>query len=205
MVIAIVLAAGTSSRMGKPKQLLLYQGRPLLRHVIENLSRSKVDKTVVVLGHKYAEVAAALKDLPINIIVNRDYASGQSASVKAGLKALVDPDLKLASDTGRQGVLFVLGDQPLLKPETVNLLIDNFMRCGGIVAPYYQGIRGNPVLFDISFKHELQSLQGDKGAREIIARNLQALHKIEVTDPGILLDVDTPKDLEVLSDQSNIY
>jgi len=198
MITAIVLAAGTSSRMGQLKQLLNYHGRPLLRHVIDIISRSSVDKIVVVLGHRREEVAATLEDLPLQIVANQDYASGQSSSLKAGLKALATLSSTPKAETCRTGVLFVLGDQPLLKPDTINLLIENFMRHGGIVAPYYRGMRGNPVLFDLSLRAEFDSLQGDTGAREIIYRHPELLHKIEVTDRGILLDVDTPKDLEVL-------
>ncbi|MDA8234771.1 MAG: nucleotidyltransferase family protein [Clostridia bacterium] len=217
MVSAIVLAAGTSSRMQSPKQLLLYQGRPLLRHVIETLSRSKVEKILVVLGHRHTEVAATLEGLPVDLVYNPNYASGQSSSVKAGLKALVGSeslvDLKgsvglkdlgglispKVAETSCKGVLFVLGDQPLLKIETINLLIDNFYAKGGIVAPYYHGIRGNPVLFDLSYLTEFEVLQGDIGAREIIYRHPDDLHKIEVTDPGILLDIDTPTDFALLT------
>lgn len=198
MVTAVVLAAGTSSRMGQLKQLLTYQGRPLLRHVIDIVSRSSVDKIVVVLGHRQDEVAAVLEGLPLQIVVNQDYASGQSSSVKSGLKALAGPSSSPEAETARAGVLFILGDQPLLKPETINLLIENFKRYGGIIAPFYQGKRGNPVLFDLSFQAEFDSLKGDAGAREIITRHPEALHKVEVTDAGILLDLDTPKDLEVL-------
>lgn len=198
MVTAIVLAAGTSSRMGQLKQLLDYHGRPLLHHVVDNLCRSGVDKIVVVIGHRQSEVAAVLEGLPVQIVINPDYASGQSSSIKAGLKALAAPGFDAVSGTGRQGVLFVLGDQPLLKPETINLLTEYFLRHGGIAAPYYRGVRGNPVLFDLSFWAEFDSLQGDTGAREIIARHPEALHKIEVTDPGIFFDVDTPEDLESL-------
>lgn len=207
MVTAIVLAAGSSSRMGRTKQLLVYHGRPLLRHVIDTLCLSRVDKIVVVLGHRQDEVAAVLAGLPLQIVINPDYALGQSSSVKAGLKALQGPGVDCCSpDAGkeRQGVLFVLGDQPLLKPETVNLLIENFMAHGGIVAPFYHGARGNPVLFDLSYWPEFDALQGDAGAREIITRHPEALRKIEVNDPGILLDVDTPEDLESLLTQPNI-
>lgn len=201
MITAIVLAAGTSSRMGQLKQLLVYRGCSLLRHVIENLSRSKVDKIVVVLGHRRDEVAASLKGLPVELVDNRDYLSGQSSSVKAGLQALYGPGPNIGCETGRQGVLFVLGDQPLLKPETVNIIIETFLRHGGIVAPFYQGVRGNPVLFDLSFWTELNSLEGDAGARTIISRHPEALHRVEVTDRGVLLDVDTPEDLDLLRGQ----
>lgn len=204
MVTAVVLAAGTSSRMGELKQLLTYQGQPLLRHVVDIVNQSSVDKIMVVVGHRLQEVTAALDGLPLQIVINHDYASGQSSSVKAGVKALGNCNSNPEVKTDRAGVLFVLGDQPLLKPETINLLIEGFLRHGGIIAPYYQGKRGNPVLFDLSFRPEFEALQGDAGAREIITRHPELLHKIEVTDPGILVDVDTPEDLELLAKQSNV-
>lgn len=188
MITAIVLAAGVSSRMGTPKQLLIYQGRPLLRHVVENLLKSQVDEIIVVLGHQGAEVAEALKGLPVRIIINQDYGSGQSTSVKAGLQALP------ASEGDLRGVLFFLGDQPFVKPETINLLIDHYRQQGGIIAPYYQGTRGNPVLFDQKFFAEFQVLTGDVGAREIISRHPEDLKKVDVPDRGVLQDIDTPED-----------
>ncbi|MDT3697789.1 MAG: nucleotidyltransferase family protein [Thermincola sp.] len=198
MISAIVLAAGTSSRMGRPKQLLTYRGRPLLRHVIDIVSRSSVDQIIVVLGHRREEAAKTLEGLPLQIVVNHNYTSGQSSSVKTGLESLASPHSSPKASKARAGVLFVLGDQPLLKPETINLLIEKFLLLGGIVAPYYQGKRGNPVLFDLCLRDEFDSLEGDAGAREIIFRHPEILHQVNVTDPGILLDVDTPEDLEAL-------
>lgn len=192
MITAIVLAAGISSRMGTPKQLLMYQGRPLLRHVVENLRKSQVDEIIVVLGHQGAEVADALKGLPVRIIINEDYGAGQSTSVKAGLQALP------ASDGDRRGVLFFLGDQPFVKPETINLLIEHYRQQGGIIAPYYQGTRGNPILFDQKFFSEFQALTGDVGAREIISRHPEDLQKVDVPDRGVLQDIDTPEDYRKL-------
>lgn len=204
MVTAIVLAAGTSSRMGRFKLLLPYRGRPILCHVIDSLTRSKADKIMVVLGHRHAEVAAQLTGLPVQVVINHEYASGQSSSLQVGLKALSGLDDNPAAGISRQGVLFVLGDQPLLKPETINLLIDAFNDRGGIVAPWYRGVRGNPVLFDLSFRSEFELLTGDTGAREIINGHPEALSRIEVADQGVVFDIDTPQDLEILLAQPNL-
>ncbi len=193
MITAIVLAAGISRRMGTPKQLLMYKGRPLLRHVVENLLQSRVDEIMVVLGYQGTEVAEVLNGLPVRIIINQDYTCGQSTSVKSGLTALHP------ADSDRLGVLFVLGDQPLVKPETINLLIDHYRQHGGIIAPYYQGVRGNPVLFDQKFFSEFQVLTGDAGAREIISRHPEDLWKVEVPDKGVLQDIDTLEDYRKLT------
>jgi molybdenum cofactor cytidylyltransferase len=186
--------------MGSPKQLLVYQGRPMLRHVVENLLKSQVNDVMVVLGHQASKVAEALNELPVRIIINKDYTRGQSTSVRYGLAALHTSGLSAhhPAKGNRLGVLFVLGDQPLVKPETINLLIDHYRQYGGIIAPYYQGVRGNPVLFDNKFFDELQALTGDVGAREIISRYPEQLRKVEVPDSGVLQDIDTPEDYQKL-------
>lgn len=193
MITAIVLAAGTSSRMGTAKQLLTYRGLPLLRHVVENLLVSQVDNIIVVLGHQAAEVAKTLNGLPVQLVINQDFACGQSTSIKSGLTLVAGANYQY------RGVLFVLGDQPLVTPETINLIIEHHRQYGGIVAPYYQGVRGNPVLFDRKFFTELDSLTGDIGAREIIARHPEDLSKVEVQDIGVLQDIDTPEDYRKLT------
>ncbi|MCL6611401.1 MAG: nucleotidyltransferase family protein [Peptococcaceae bacterium] len=196
MIAAVVLAAGTSSRLGTPKQLLAYRGRPLLAAAVENLLRSPVDQVAVVLGHMAEEAAGALEGLPVKVVYNRAYASGQASSLKAGLAAL---------DGTVEGVLFVLGDQPLVKPGTISLLIEKFRAAGGIVAPFYEGKRGNPVLFGRQFFTVIGSLEGDTGAREIIGKHPESLHRVDVSDPGVLFDIDTPEDyrrlLEMAGDQ----
>jgi molybdenum cofactor cytidylyltransferase len=179
--------------MGTTKQLLTYQGTPLLRFVVEKLLETQVQQVIVVLGHQALEVAEALAGLPVQLVINQLYASGQSTSLQAGLAALAE------KPTPSQGVLFVLGDQPLVKQETINLLIDFHTQHGGIVAPYYLGVRGNPILFDHKFIPELSGLTGDVGAREIIARHPEYLYKLNVQDQGILQDIDTLKDYHKLT------
>lgn len=193
MITAIVLAAGTSSRMGTTKQLLPYQGTPMVRFVVERLLETQVQQVIVVLGHQALEVAEALAGLPVQLVINQLYVCGQSTSLQAGLAALAE---KL---TPSQGILFMLGDHPLVKPETINLLINFHAQHGGIVAPYYLGIRGNPVLFDGKFIPEFSSVTGDVGAREIIARYPEYLHKLNVQDQGILQDIDTLEDYHKLT------
>lgn len=185
MIAAVVLAAGTSSRLGTPKQLLEYRGRPVLAVVAGTLLQSPVDRVVVVLGHRSGEVAGALEGLPVKMVINSFYAAGQASSLKAGLEALEGPV---------DGVLFALGDQPLVKPGTVRLLVERFRETGGIAAPFYQGRRGNPVLFHRRFFPAIRSLEGDVGAREVIAAHPESLHRVDVDDPGVLLDIDTWED-----------
>lgn len=194
MIAAVVLAAGTSSRMGVPKQTLEYQGRAVLALVVENLLESPVDRVLVVLGYMAEEVAVVLTGFPVKLVVNSLYAAGQATSVRAGLKALGGT---------AEAVLFALGDQPLVKPQTVGLIIERYRVSGGIVAPYYRGERGNPVLFGCSFFPEIEALEGDAGAREIIKRHPESLNRLDVDDPGVLFDIDTLNDYRRLLGQDN--
>lgn len=189
MIAAVVLAAGTSSRLGAPKQMLQYRGRPVLAMVVENILKSPVDRVVVVLGYRAEELAVILEGFPVETVVNGRYAGGQSTSVKAGLAAL---------GGSAEAALFVLGDQPLVKPQTVRLLIERYRISGGIVAPYYRGQRGNPVLFGRRFFPEIEALEGDAGAREIIKKHPESLNRVDVDDPGILFDIDTWEDYHCL-------
>lgn len=186
MITAIILAAGRSSRMKTPKLLLDYRGRPILRHVVETVLHSCVGRVIVVLGHEAAEIEKTLQGLPLSIVVNQNYSEGMSSSLQAGLVALEGDEQEEP-----EGILFVLGDQPTVKPTTIDDLIYCFTRVGGIIAPTYKGIRGNPVLFSNEYLAELRSLSGDTGARQVIAAHPEVLTCLEVGDRGVILDVDT--------------
>ncbi|OPX83731.1 MAG: Nicotine blue oxidoreductase [Pelotomaculum sp. PtaB.Bin104] len=189
MITAVILAAGEASRMGVPKQLLSYQGRPLITHVVYNLLRSQVDEVVVVLGSRAEQVLEVLTGCPVKVVLNCAFATGQSSSLKAGLAVL---------DHSTQAVLFALGDQPLVDTRTINLVLKRYQSARGIIAPYFMGKRGNPVLFDRFFFTEISSLSGDVGAREIIRRHPESLVKVDVTDRGVVIDVDTWEDYRTL-------
>ncbi|MDF9406852.1 MAG: Nicotine blue oxidoreductase [Pelotomaculum sp. PtaB.Bin013] len=194
MISGVVLAAGVSSRLGVPKQLLAYRGRSLIVHVVENLLMSQVDEVVVVLGNRAEQVMEVLAGYSIRTIINREFTAGQSTSLKAGLTAL---------SSATRAALFVLGDQPLVNAQTINLLIDHYWLAGGIVAPYFNGKRGNPVLFDRDFFKEISFLSGDVGAREIIRKHPESLVKVNVTDSGVVFDVDTWGDYHALISDVN--
>lgn len=191
MIYAVVLAAGTSSRLGTPKQLLPYRGMSLVAHVVKAVSSSMVEEIIVVLGHHSEEVRETLKNFPVNFVYNPAYADGQSTSLKAGLTVL-----------GRcaQAALFILADQPLLKPRSVNLIIEEYRLGGrGIVAPFYHGKRGNPVLFDKEFFSLITALSGDTGARNLIVSHHNQMARVDVDDPGVVFDIDTWEDYRRLT------
>jgi len=194
LISGVVLAAGISSRLGVPKQLLAYRGKPLIAHVVESLLVSQVDEVVVVLGNRAEQVMEVLAGYSIRTIINPEFTAGQSTSLKAGLTAL---------SSATRAALFMLGDQPLVNAQTINLLIDRYRLAGGIVAPYFNGKRGNPVLFDRDFFKEISFLSGDVGAREIIHRHPESLVKVDVADSGVVFDVDTWADYYVLISNVN--
>jgi molybdenum cofactor cytidylyltransferase len=193
-VSAIILAAGTSARMGRPKQLLPLGGTTVLARAIENVRSAGLVEVVLVLG---ASAEAIRRQLPpsllegLKVVVNQAYAQGMASSLREGLSAL-DPQSAAA--------LIILGDQPLLRPQTLRQIIAGYHRSGAqIVIPSHQGKRGNPVLLRRSVFPEVMALEGDTGCRAIFANHPDAILKVEVEDPGILLDIDDQDDYDRLT------
>lgn len=193
MIAGIVLAAGSSSRLGRPKQLLPLQDEPLLRFTLQRILTTSLDAVYVVLGHHVDDITRSIADLPIRIVYNPDAGQGQSTSVLAGIRAVApaEPD----------AVMILLGDQPLVDPEVVNRLIARWQETRtGVVAPRYASGPGrNPILFDRVVLPELMTLSGDIGARAIV-RAHQArgdISLVEVNAPAPR-DVDTEADYESL-------
>jgi molybdenum cofactor cytidylyltransferase len=187
---AIVLAAGGSSRMGAPKQLLTVAGQPMVRRVTEVVCAAGLDQVVVVVGASAERVVQALEGLSVQIVTNPDWMEGMSSSLKLGLDAL-GPDI--------QGALVVLADQPGLTPGLLHSLVTRYRITGApIIVPFYEGQRGNPVLFDRSLFAELQAVEGDQGGRALLARYQASLERVAVDDDAVLLDVDTRQDYQAL-------
>jgi molybdenum cofactor cytidylyltransferase len=197
-VSAVILAGGASRRMGRPKQLLLVDGRPMLLHVVDAALQARLAQVIVVLGSNAGEIAPELRDRPATIVVNPGWQEGMSSSLRAGLAAVL-PDSSAA--------LFIPADMPRLSPGVLQTIVAHFQESyvqtsgsqqphGGIVIPTYQGRRGNPVLIARSFFPELMALSGDTGGRAIVAAHPADVAEIEVNDNSILLDVDTPADYE---------
>ena len=186
MLSAIILAAGESKRMGKPKQLLPLGKSTLLEQAIDNLLNSSVDETIVVLGHKAEEITEKIANKPVKVVINPDYQQGMSTSIVAGL-IMVDPR--------SQAVMLALGDQPLVTSRTINQLIEAFNKNRkGIAVPTYRGRRGHPIIFDIKYKVELFKLKGDIGGREIIQNHPKDVFMVAVDSESVISDIDTQED-----------
>ncbi|UHQ95259.1 nucleotidyltransferase family protein [Haloterrigena alkaliphila] len=189
----VILAAGKGTRFeGGNKLLADVEGTPIVRRAAETLCRSSVDDIVAVVGHEEDRVAAALADLDLSIHSNENFASGQSASVRIGVDAARDADW--------DATVFMLGDMPFVRPQTVDALRTAYATGdGSIVAPTYEGRRGNPVLFGRQHYDALSTVSGDRGGRDII-ENHEGTVFVDVDDPGVTRDIDSQTDLERTTD-----
>jgi molybdenum cofactor cytidylyltransferase len=192
---AIILAAGSSSRMGagRHKLLLPLDDRPVLAHVIDATLASQARPVVIVLGHHADQVrmqiAMYTEHPAITLIENPDYLQGMSTSMRSGLQAIVSHDYKKYNI---DSALILLGDQPLLTPKIIDTLINTWQTTGKrMVAPLYNGKRGNPILFAVSLFPELLEVSGDEGGRSIVERHRSELQTVELGDAMASYDVDT--------------
>jgi molybdenum cofactor cytidylyltransferase len=189
-VAAIILAAGRSTRMGGPNKLLAdLGGKPLVRTVTEQALASKVQSVIVVTGHQADQVEKALHGLKVKFVRNPDFAEGLASSVKAGVAAVAD---------NADGAVICLGDMPLISSNLIDRLVEAFAPDRGhlIAVPVSDNKRGNPVLWSRRFFNELMTLNGDIGARHLIARHSEAVAEVPVEGFGAFLDIDTPQTLE---------
>ena len=189
-VAAIVLAAGRSTRMGGPNKLLAeLNGKKLVRIATEQALASKASEVIVVTGHQAELVEQALAGLKVKFVRNPDFAGGLASSVKAGIGAV-------AKDA--DGAVICLGDMPLIDARLVDRLVEAFDPDRGnlIVVPVAEGRRGNPVLWSRRFFSELLTLDGDIGARHLIAKHAEAVAEVPVDGESAFLDIDTPQALE---------
>jgi molybdenum cofactor cytidylyltransferase len=189
-VVAIVLAAGRSTRMGGPNKLLAeLAGKKLVRIATEQALASKASEVIVVTGHQAELIEQALEGLKARVVRNPDFAGGLASSVKAGIAAVPE---------SADGAVICLGDMPLIDAKLIDRLIDGFDPDRGnlIVVPVAEGRRGNPVLWSRRFFGELMTLDGDTGARHLIAKHAEAVAEVPVDGESAFLDIDTPQALE---------
>ncbi len=185
-IAAILLAAGSSTRLGTSKQLLSYRGRSLLRHVAETALASSVTEVHVVVGFEAERMKAELGGLDIHLVDNPNWNEGIASSIRAGISALPQ---------SVDAALLILCDQPLITAQVLNEMINAYAARGKpIVACEYGGTVGVPVLFARSFFPELLRLQGDRGAKQLITQNLDQVTVIPF--PGGSVDIDTLADKE---------
>lgn len=190
----VVLAAGRSTRMGSNKLLADVFGKPLVRHSVESALQAGIGDVLVVTGHQHIDVERALDGLPVTFVHNPAYADGLSTSLKAGLVAL---------PKNVDGVVVMLGDMPRVQPNVVQRLAGAFQqqRDALAIVPTVLGERGNPVLLSRGLFAASERLHGDIGARKLLEAAGDRVVEIQVDDPNIHNDVDTPEALQSLRDQ----
>jgi len=188
-IAGLVLAAGRSTRMGGPNKLLEeINGKPLVRIVAEQALASRASPVIVVTGHQRERVERVLAGLPVTVVHNPDFADGLSTSLRAGIKA-VPPDA--------DGAIVTLGDMPQVRAKLIDRLIAAFdpERGALVVIPTIDGKRGNPVLWARRFFPDLLAVEGDIGARHLIAGYAEAVAEVAIEDAAALTDIDTPEAL----------
>lgn len=187
---ALILAAGRSVRMGEKNKLLAeLDGKPMIAGVVDAALASGARPVLAVTGHEAARVQAALAGRAVTFVHNPDYREGLSTSLRAGLAAL-------PADCA--GVIVCLGDMPRIKPQHLEKLIAAFDPTEGrsICVPTFAGKRGNPVLWGRGLFAEMAALQGDVGAKALIVRNEEQVAEIPMSDDAILVDIDSPAELD---------
>ncbi|MBI5579805.1 MAG: nucleotidyltransferase family protein [Deltaproteobacteria bacterium] len=188
----ILLAAGASTRFGEPKQLLTLAGRFLIEWSLAAALASNLEHVVLVLGCEHERIRRRLGPSTVHpkceIIVNPDYRSGQSTSLRSGL-------FRIRHDF--PSAMFLLGDQPLVDAAVINLLLERYAGSEKLICvPTHRGTRGNPTLFGSPIYPEILKLAGDKGARDIIAAHPDQVLAVEIPDPLVFLDLDRRQDVE---------
>ena len=194
-LVGMLLAAGQSRRMGGQNKLLAdIADKPMVRHVAETMCDAGIDDLTVVIGHQADQVAAALDQLPVNLVFNPQFAAGQGHSVAAGITGL---------DDSVTDVVIALGDMPLVSVETLRQLIAAHQACTDhqrrITLPSHAGKRGNPVIWGSAFFPELKQLRGDAGGRQVLQDHLAAHNPVESTTSTIFQDIDTPAELQAIA------
>jgi len=180
---AVILAAGESKRMGLPKMLLTFSGMTMIEKVITNVSESKIDKIIVVLGAYRDALVELISKLPVKYCYNDNYKKGMLSSVQCGFRNL---------SSVCRAVLVFQGDQPLITSNAINEVIEAYLSSGkGIVIPVYKGRRGHPLLIDIKYRDEIEKLNPDKGLRSLACMFSDDVLEVDTNESGILTDFDT--------------
>lgn len=182
-IAGLILAAGMSRRLGRPKQLLLIDGKPLLAHVVERALGSRLDAVTVVVGHEAEAVRAAISPYDVAVCVNPHYAEGQSTSLVAGVNAL---------PAHADAAVVMLADQPGIRVASIDALIEMRRATRApIVMTTYGDTRGHPVLFGRETFEALREISGDKGARDVIRSYGDQVALVDDGRPAPPADVDT--------------
>lgn len=208
----IVLAAGESSRMGEPKQLLTYGGSSFLFRAIEGMLRAGIDDVVAVCGYRFEDMKRHIMESRfsapadeiarrLTVAENPDYKKGQLSSIKAGLAALAQ---KKAIDFYR-GFMIQLIDRPLVRYETFKKLKEAFIESGSLILlPSYEMKRGHPACFSAELAPRVMALGAGESLRTVLTENEKEIRYLDVGDAGVIANIDTPLEYEKIKGVVNV-
>ena len=191
MISAILLAAGESKRMVDENKLIKkYKSIPLIKHAVSNVLNSPIDELIIILGYQKKAIEKIIEEnKKIKFITNPNFESGIASSIKKGLDSL-------SKET--EAFFICLGDMPNVNKEIYNQLINASFsnKDKEIFVPYYQERQANPILFSKKMKDEIQKIEGDFGAKKIIADNEKKVFKLSIQDKGAITDFNNINDFE---------
>ncbi len=186
MITAVILSAGESSRMGRPKALLPIDGQTFIERIVGALNQGGIERIIVVLGFNAEELRRQIAHLPVEILINPDYRRGQLSSLQVAVRYLQTVE-------NCHGMIVHLVDHPYIDPQLVRLMVRRFEESNAsIVVPRHQGKRGHPVLFSSRLFAELLGAPMDQGAKAVVNGHRDDTLEIDTDDAGITLDIDTP-------------
>jgi CTP:molybdopterin cytidylyltransferase MocA len=188
MLAAVILSGGASRRMGSPKALLSYQGRPFLEHLLDVARHPQIGVRRIVLGADAEPIAKEVNLEPREIVINDEWEKGQLSSIQAAIRSL-------PAET--DGLILLLIDHPLISSSLVAELIESFYTSRKpIVVPVYEGRRGHPVIFSSSLYPELMNAPIEKGARSVVWAHAAEIQVLHTNEEGCVLNLNDPGTLQ---------
>jgi molybdenum cofactor cytidylyltransferase len=189
IISAIILAAGKSERFGAPKVLQSFKNVPFLVRIVDSLQQANVDFIFLVLGFQADKMIEKLPKIEnVEIVINKDFESGQFSSLQAGIRKLT---------TNTEGCLICLIDQPQIQSRTVKrILYESKLHSDKIIIPTFADRGGHPVYVPKSLFAEIKNSSSSTSLRDVFGKNVNLIHRFEVNDPLMIEDIDTPNDLE---------
>jgi len=191
MLAAVILSGGASRRMGSPKALLTYRGRPFLEHLLDVTTHPKVGVRRVVLGAHADPISNAIALNMEEVVVNEDWEKGQLSSIQAALRSL---------PAGTEGMLLCLVDHPLISASLVDGLVQQFYATrAALVLPVFEGRRGHPVIFSAALYGELEKAPQELGARSVVWFHKEEVSEYHTTEEGCIVNLNDPDTFSRLS------
>jgi molybdenum cofactor cytidylyltransferase len=191
MLAAVILSGGASRRMGSPKALLPFQGRPFLEHLLDLTKQPKIGVRRVVLGAHAEPIAKAIHLNADEVVINDEWEKGQLSSIQAALRSL---------PAGTDGMLLCLIDHPLISAALVTGLVEQFYDTRApVVLPVFEGQRGHPVIFSVAVYEELLNAPAQFGARSVVWAHRHQISEYVTAEEGCVLNLNDPTTFEKMS------